>query len=370
MTKRYLAGMSALLLTAGAAGAQQSAPIPVPVLDPAQVQPSPAGPGGGLAGGAPGLYPGYAPSARLGMYVGGEAPRDAAEAAAAAAAGVPAEMTTSQPRPAGIPGLSDGRTLSAEKIDGFNAAVEENFPMTPEMARRYRDIYEENERALTERPEPKARVDAAFVSLEPGEVPSEFKVAPGIASVIGFYDVTGQPWPVTKYVLGNGQNFEVVQLGEASNNVAITPLVRFGWTNLIVVLKGHSKPVVLRVTISEDSAHFRHDIQIMDRGPNAVTNTATSDNAVREAGSGLLLSALSGIDLPDDAKPVSISGVDARAWLVNGRVIIRSKHPMLAPTWENSLAGPDGIMVYDIARSSFALFSVNGKYTRAEIALP
>lgn len=371
MTMRYLAGIPVLLLTTGLAGAQQTAPMAAPVLNPPLAQQSPAGAGGGLAGGDGSLYPGYAPSARLGMYVGGGTPANAAEAAAAAAAGVPQDIATNPPAPAtGIPGLSDGRVLSAEKIDGFNQAVEENFPMTPEMVRQFRDIKEEQDRALAERAEPQARVDAAFISLEPGEVPAEFKVAPGIASVINFHDVTGQPWPITKLVLGNGENFQAVQLGEESSSVAITPLVRFGWTNLIVVLRGQSKPVVMRVTVSEQTAHFSLDIQIMDRGPNAVTNTATNEETVREAGSELLLGALTGVDLPADAKPVSISGVDARAWLVGGQLVIRSRHALLTPSWQESMSGPDGIHVYSIAPSSFALFSVNGSYTRAEIALP
>jgi|GEM_PF-4868533 len=345
--------------------------------------PSPASAAGGQAGGATGYYSGYVPSATYGMFVSENADPPAEAGRDGQKASTPADqvqqngaVAAAGPRKRepenkyGIPGLSDGNVVTAEKIEGFNAAVEQNYPMTPDMVRARRDIHEAQERALLEREEPKARVDAGFISLEPGEEPTQFHVAPGIASVIGFYDVTGQPWPIEKYVLGNGNNFQVVQLGSASNNVAITPLVRYGFTNMIVVLQGQAKPVVMKVNISEDTAHFRHDVQVMARGPMAATNTAANENAVREAGSGLLLAALAGVDLPADARPVSISGVDARAWLVNGKLLVRSKHALLSPTWQGSMSGPDGIRVYEIQPSYFANFSVDGQIVRADVQLP
>jgi len=327
---------------------------------PALAQTSPASAIGEMAPhtDSTGDFAGYVPSARPGMVVGGGSPGEGA-----------AEDDAVSPGD-GLPEITDGRALSAEKIEGFNEAIEQNFPMTPEMIRRYRDIYENTERALSDRAEPEARVDAGFISLEPGETPSEISVAPGIASVLGFYDMTGQPWPIEQYVLGSGEDFQAVQLGQSSNNIAITPLKRFGWSNLVVVLKDQPKPVVMRVGISTETAHYRHDVQVMAAGPNATRNTAASDRVLTEAGSGLLLAALSGVDLPSSARPVDIVGVDARAWVVGERLFVRSRHALLSPSWAASMSGPDGIRVYEIKPGPVALFSVDGTIVRADVVLP
>lgn len=318
---------------------------------PAQQHLSPAGAMGGEAGGM-GAFSGYVPSANLGMY--------------SSVGAAPARPT---PGRDGLPDITDGRDVSVDKIDGFNQAIEQNFPMTPEMTRRYRQIYEENQRALQERPEPKAKVSAAFISLEPGEAPAQVTVAPGIASVLGFYDATGQPWPITQVLLGSDNGFQVVQLGENSSNVALTPLVRFGWTNLVVVLEGHPKPAMIRIDVSESVVDDRLDFQVMHQGPNARTDIAPQ-TSIREAGSGVLLAALTGVDMPQGAQSVRVDGVDARAWLLGDKLYIRSRHTLLSPARTGSMAGPEGIMVYELPRSSVALFSVNGQVNQAHIFLP
>lgn len=328
----------------------------------------------GMVGGKGGAFAGYVYSPNSGMLVGGAATEaDAGQQdVAQTSPGVnPATPASNRPAPGqgGLPPLSDGHHISAEKVEGFNQAVEQNFPMTPEMIRKFREIYDANDRALNERAEPEAKIDTGFISLEPGQAPSEIGVAPGIATVIGFYDVTGQPWPVEQYVLGSGENFQVLQLGETSNNLAVTPLKRFGWTNLIVVMKGQAKPVVMRVNISEQVAHYRHDVQIMDHGPNAVVNTA-GQRVITEAGDGVLMAALAGVDLPSNAKTVRIVGVEARAWQVGEKLYVRSKHALLSPSWLSSMSGPDGVRVYEIKPGPVALFSVDGQIVRADVVLP
>ena len=283
---------------------------------------------------------------------------------------------TAQPRPApgqaGLPLLADGREVDPYRIQGFNEAVEQAFPMTPEMILQYRRIFEEQQRAMLSRPQPSAMVDAGFVALEPGETPGRVKLAPGIASVIGFYDATGQAWPIEQYVVGSGENFEVVALGEDSNSLVMTPLTRIGWSNLVVRLRDEPKPVVLHVNISEQSAHFRHDIQIARHGPNAELTMASAGNhaAVTEAGSTTLLSVLTRTDLPRGAVRVPVSQVQAEAWVIGDHLYVRSRHALLSPSWTASLSGPDRVRVYQIAPSSMLLFSVDGRVVRAAAELP
>jgi len=320
---------------------------------PAQ-QVSPAAVPGGSADGA---YSGYVPSAASGLYVG------VVGTGLSGVATVAAKKTESP--------LTSNTDMSADRVNGFNSAIDKNFPMTPEMIKRYRAIKEANDRALNERPEPKGRVDAGFISLQPGETPPQITVSPGIASVIGFYDMTGQPWPIDQYILGDGANYQVVQVGKDASSIAVTPLRDFGWTNIIVALKDEAKPVVMNIKVSNDQVQYRHDVQIMASGPNAQPNMSnTTDSTVNEAGEPMMLNVLSGVDLPKTAKPVPVEGVSARAWLIGKKLYIRSKNPMLSPSWTSSMSGPDGVRVYVIDPGPVALFSVNGTIVRADIVLP
>ncbi|MEP4209470.1 DotH/IcmK family type IV secretion protein, partial [Marinobacter alexandrii] len=139
--------------------------------------------------------------------------------------------------PDGMPEISTGSTITEEKIEGFNESIEQVFPMTPDMIRQYRQIFEENQDAVLERVEPETTSDAGIVSLEPGEEAPTLSLAPGIASVVGFYDASGQPWPVAQYVIGSGDQFQIIQLGKDANSLTVTPLTRVGWTNLVIMLR-------------------------------------------------------------------------------------------------------------------------------------
>lgn len=270
------------------------------------------------------------------------------------------------------PPLATGRETSPDRVDGFNKAIEEAFPMTPDMIRQYRQIFDEQQRAILETDKPSALVDAGFISLEPGETPSRLQLAPGIASVIGFYDATGEAWPIEQFVVGNGENFEVVQLGEDANSLVMTPLTRLGWSNLVVRLRDEPKPVVLHVDVSNTTAHFRHDIQIARMGPNANVNMASarSDRVITEAGDSTLLSVLTRVDIPREAVPAAVANVAAESWALGESLFVRSRHALLSPSWTASLAGPDGIRVYQVPLSSMLLFSVDGRVTRASVDLP
>jgi len=291
---------------------------------------------------------------------------DGAPPASGSGPGVGAQASTLQDP------LVTGRELNPLRIEGFNQSIEQIFPMTPEMIGRYREIYEEQQRAILDRPEPEALSTTGLVSLEPGEASPMIYVSPSVATVIGFYDATGAAWPINQFISGDSEGFQVLRLGENSNNLTISPQKRIGYTNIVALLKGEDKPVTLRVRISDEQVNHRHDIQVMRIGPNAELNNAVSPSSrtVEEAGNSLLLATLSGVNVPSDARPVRVEGVDARAWSYEDSVFVRSRHALLSPAWTESMAGPDGIRVYRINAASVALFSVDGRIVRAELKLP
>ena len=265
--------------------------------------------------------------------------------------------------------ITDNRGATSDRIDGFNQAIEELFPMTPEMIERMRQIESETERAIRERPEPEAVIGSEVVSLEPGAQPPVLNVAPGIASVISIYDVTGNPWPIDQYVIGNGEEFQILQLGEDSNGLTVTPLENVGWTNIVLRLADEATPVVLRVNIDQGRAHYRHDLQVLGHGPDSQVTTASAgdDYDFLRPGDDTLMAVLTNVDLPDHARPVPISGVSASAYEIDDAIYIRSRHALLSPSWTGSMAGPNGTRVYRIDKTGVALFSVDGQIIRADL---
>ena len=275
------------------------------------------------------------------------------------------------PREALMQRLLGANANSEERIQGFEEAVEQAYPMTPEMIEAFRQMTREQREAMLREPEPEPESSTDLVSLEPGEPSPLVTVAPSIASVIGFYDASGAAWPITQFVVGDSGKFEVTKLGETANNLAISPAQRIGHTNIVVLLEGMDKPVTLRIRISDERAAYRRDIQVMELGPNAADNTATQAGTmtVTEAGNSLLLRALEATDLPENARSVAVEGVDARAWRVGDDLYIRSRYAMLSPRWTGSMRGPSGVRVYRIDPATAALFSVNGAIVRANIRM-
>lgn len=253
--------------------------------------------------------------------------------------------------------------------EGFRDALKEAFPMTPEMVRTYRNIHDENERAVLERTFPSPIDDAELVSLEPGVKPPELLVSPGLASVVTFHDATGNPWPIAMHVVGNGNDFSIVRLGENSSSLSVSPLVRVGWTNLVVSLAGESSPVVLRILVDGNRAHFRKSIQLTKLGPEGRQDSTRAVPQVPRPGDDTMLAVMSATGI-EDLAVVPVSGVDARAWTDGEHVYVRSRHPLLSPRWKSALSGPDGIRAYRLKPASALLFSVNGRMARADLELP
>ena len=264
---------------------------------------------------------------------------------------------------ANTPGLS----LAEE---GFNSAIEQVFPMTPEMVRRYLGILEENERASAETPEPAPISGAEMIAFDPSSAPPRIHVAPGIATAVGFYDSTGSPWPVRQYVLGDGERFEVIQLGEGSNTLTVSALSRFGWTNLVVALADEPSPVVLRIKVGRDQAHYRTNIQVAKPGPEAASDYEAALEEPSFPSDPNLRDIVGGLGPVVPAVDVPVRGVDASAWLVGEDIYIRSKHALLSPAWSASLSGLYGVRAYKVPLSSVLLFSIGGRIIRADLDLP
>ena len=351
----------------GAAVAQEL-PNSVPMAQPqVQIQPSaPSSPAGGdvAAGGAsiPSYAEGYAPSARYnnGLVTGGNTDGY-----------IPATKESMPTPPAGV---QNPMVMSPMQMDAYQQALRQAFPMSPEMIAYYRELTRVQQEAMLQKPEIKPIVDSGYVSLEPGETPPDLLLASGIATVVSFYDQTGAAWPITQYVHGNANDFQVIQLGKDANSLTVTPLSEHGFSNLIIMLKDEPKPVVMSLRVSRETANYRKDIQVMKPGPNAVISPDIIANPSvpigREAGSRVLMAALNGADMPGEAQPASVSGVNAQAWVLGDDLYVRSRALLSVPMPLEMMSGPDGVRVYRVGKSPVLTFVQDGRTVMANIDLP
>jgi len=267
-----------------------------------------------------------------------------------------------------IQGQEDGsmalNKVSEEKMSEFYDALENIFPMTPEMVDKFLGTYYENEFTVSKRPEPNPLIDFQLVSLEPGREPPVVRVTPGIASAVGFFDATGTPWPVNQFVVGDGTNFEILQLGDQSNSLTISPLARIGQTNLVIALKGEATPLVLKVEISSETVHYQVNFQITRPGPEARISNPDPADHFPMPGNQDLLKALAGSFSEEEASRVELDGINATGWIKGEELFIRSRHVLLSPPWLGSLTGPDGVVSYQLPYTSILLFSVGDRVVK------
>jgi intracellular multiplication protein IcmK len=124
------------------------------------------------------------------------------------------------------------RPLTPEEITAYGAALQSQFPMTPEMILDFRRRLDESQKAAATPPSgrfPNALTDSAHISLGPRQAPEVLLTGPDTVSVMAFYDRTGEAWPIASYVIGKPSSFQVYAMQEGSNQLAVTPLVTHGY---------------------------------------------------------------------------------------------------------------------------------------------
>jgi intracellular multiplication protein IcmK len=104
---------------------------------------------------------------------------------------------------------------------------------------------------------------------------------------------------------------------------------------------------------------YRTDIHVSGLGPNSKdlpTGTALPDSANQ-----LLLGVLDGI-APAGSRPLTVKGGgDCLAWLLGDKMYLRTRLTVLSPGWVGRMVSPDGMIAYQIQKSSSVLVSRYGQ---------
>ena len=265
------------------------------------------------------------------------------------------------------------RPLTPEEITAYGAAIQSQFPMTPEMIRDYRRRVDESQKAAASPPSgqfPKPITDAKRLTLDSAQEPEILLTGPDTVSVMAFYDRTGAAWPIASYVIGKPKSFQVYAMQEGSNQLAVTPLVPHGFSNIVVSLVGESRPLVFDVRTNSLNTHYRRDFTVHGLGPNAASRPLQTRQSepVARASNDVMMAFATGADIHGNAVRLSTDNPSVRAWSYNGALYLQSAEAIISPPASRILTGPGEVKAYRIRPTSVALISSNGRVSKVRIS--
>ncbi|WP_243405171.1 DotH/IcmK family type IV secretion protein [Pelagivirga sediminicola] len=265
------------------------------------------------------------------------------------------------------------RPLTPEEITAYGAAIQSQFPMTPEMIRDYRRRVDESQKAAATPPSgqfPKSITDAKRITLNSAQEPEVLLTGPDTVSVMAFYDQTGAAWPIASYVIGKPKSFQVYAMQEGSNQLAVTPLVAHGFSNIVVSLVGESRPLVFDVRTNSLNTHYRRDFTVHGLGPNAASKPLQTRQSepVTRASNDVMMAFATGADIPGNAVRLTTDNRAVKAWRYDGAIYLQSADAIISPPASGILTGPGQVKAYRIRPTSVALISTNGRVSKVRIS--
>lgn len=261
-----------------------------------------------------------------------------------------------------VPSLTEKDTIDSLAFDDVK---EQLFPLSPEQIIRIKQEYQTQEFAKTASPgtPPRPAATSQFVNLSPGSTPPVIRLSQGFVSSLVFLDSTGAPWPISAYDLGDPSAFNI-QWDKTGNTLIIQASNLYTYGNLAVRLRGLNTPVMLTLIPGQKAVDYRVDLRVQGYGPNA--KSMPMDNGLPPSASNILLHVLDGVP-PAGSARLTVSGGNARAWLLNEKMFVRTNLTILSPGWLGSMTSADGMHAYEMQKSPVLLVSWHGKVMQLKV---
>ena len=247
----------------------------------------------------------------------------------------------------------------------FDGLSQQLFPLSPDETRKIKEQYQSQEfakQAPVGTP-PKPTATSQFVNLSPGSTPPVIRLSQGFVSSLVFLDSTGSPWPISAYDLGDPASFNI-QWDKTSNTLMIQSNKLYTYGNLAVRLRDLNTPVMLTLIPGQKAVDYRVDLRVQGYGHNA--KNIPMEEGIPAAANDVLLHILDGVP-PDGSSRLTISGGDARGWMHNDKMFIRTSLTVLSPGWIGSMTSADGTHAYEMQKSPVLLVSWHGKVMQLKV---
>lgn len=241
----------------------------------------------------------------------------------------------------------------------FNALLKQNVPLTPQQVVRLRQFIDNSQRAAAIPPTipPKPVSSTLIMNLAPGTTPPAIRIAQGYVSTVVFVDSLGSPWPIAAYDIGDPKA-TTIQWDGKSNILLIQAVSPYSDSNFVIRLVGLQTPITLELVSGQRVVDFRTDIHVPGIGPNS-KDIPLGGVTLPESANQILLSVLDGV-APSGSKQLTVKGGEGQAWLLGNKIYFRSRLTVLSPGWVGKMSSPDGMMAYEMPRTSSILVSQYG----------
>jgi intracellular multiplication protein IcmK len=248
--------------------------------------------------------------------------------------------------------------------EAFRQLLDKISPLTPDQIIEMRKQQDKTQQAVATLPNtpPRPVSSTLTIDLSPGVTPPVVRLGAGFVSSLVFVDSTGQPWPIADYSLGNPKNFNI-QWDRKTNTLFVQGNTTYSSGNLAVRLGTLDTPVMLTLISGQREVDYRVDLQVRGRGPNATAPVVGDNLPVQNP---LLLSVLDGVAPPGSTELIVCPEL-GRAWIVNGKLIFRTRVTILSPAWSATVSSADGTRVYEMMQTPLILGSENGHPVNIEL---
>lgn len=258
------------------------------------------------------------------------------------------------------------REASDESMMAFNAMVQQNIPLTPRQIVQLRQQVDTTQRAAAVLPTipPKPVSSTLMINMAPGTTPPAVRLAQGYVSSIVFVDSTGTPWPIASFDVGNPKAVGIQWDGK-SNVLLIQAILPYSDGDIVIRLVGLPTPVTLELVAGQRVVDYRVDAHVSGIGPN--TKELPTGVDLPNSANQLLLGVLDGIS-PDGSRPLTVHGSsDSLAWVLGEKMYLRTRMTVLSPGWTGKMVSPDGMIAYELPKTSSVLVSRYGEPAELKI---
>lgn len=273
-------------------------------------------------------------------------------------------MTYEQSRQAvlsSIPSTPSSPTADA----AFNAMMAQNMPMSPTQVVQMRQQIDLAQRAAAMPPTvpPKPVSSTIMINLAPGTTPPAVRLAQGYVTSLVFVDSTGQPWPIASFDIGNPKAVNMQWDGK-SNVLLMQAVTPYTTGDMVVRLMGLPTPITLEMVAGQRVVDYRVDLHVSGIGPN--TKDMPTGTDLPQSANQLLLGVLDGV-APAGSKGLTVSGGDSQAWVLGEKMYLRTRLTVLSPGWVGKMVSPDGMVAYELPKTSSVLVSRFGEPAEIKI---